>query len=121
LAIAEFLERDGYEHHLRRLRKAYAQQANLMRAMVSRFFPEGTRISSPAGGYVLWVELPAQVDAMRLYQLALEQGITIGPGYMFSITDNYRNFIRLNYSSPWSPEIEQAVIAVGKLAAACMR
>ncbi|WP_310678478.1 aminotransferase class I/II-fold pyridoxal phosphate-dependent enzyme, partial [Burkholderia multivorans] len=29
LAIAEFLERDGYEHHLRRLRKAYAQQANL--------------------------------------------------------------------------------------------
>ncbi|MCA7993955.1 PLP-dependent aminotransferase family protein [Burkholderia cepacia] len=121
LAIAEFLERDGYEHHLRRLRKAYAQQANLMRAMVSRFFPEGTRISSPAGGYVLWVELPAQIDAMRLYQLALEQGITIGPGYMFSITDNYRNFIRLNYSSPWSPEIEQAVIAVGKLASACMK
>jgi DNA-binding transcriptional MocR family regulator len=57
---------------------------------------------------------------MRLYQLALEQEITIGPGYMFSITDNYRNFIRLNYSSPWSAEIEQAVIAVGKLAAACM-
>jgi DNA-binding transcriptional MocR family regulator len=40
---------------------------------------------------------------------------------MFSITDNYRNFIRLNYSSPWSPEIEQAVITVGKLAGACMR
>ena len=53
---------------------------------------------------------------MRLYQLALEQGITIA-GYMFSITDSYRNFIRLNYSSPWSPEIEQAVITVGKLAA----
>jgi len=75
---------------------AKSQQANLMRAMVSRFFPEGTRISSPAGGYVMWVELPAQVDAMRLYQLALEQGITIGPGYMFSIADTYRNFIRLN-------------------------
>ncbi|PRH07339.1 2-aminoadipate aminotransferase, partial [Burkholderia multivorans] len=56
--------------------------------------------------------------AMRLYQLALDEGITIGPGYMFSITDNYRNFIRLNYSSPWSPEIQQAVITVGKLAAA---
>ncbi|NDV76589.1 PLP-dependent aminotransferase family protein, partial [Burkholderia cenocepacia] len=120
LAIAEFLERDGYEHHLRRIRKAYAQQANLMRAMVSRFFPEGTLISSPAGGYVLWIELPVQVDAMRLYQLALEQGITIGPGYMFSIADSYRNFIRLNYSSPWSPEIERAVVTVGKLAASCL-
>ena len=121
LAIAEFLERDGYEHHLRRIRKAYAQQANLMRAMVSRFFPEGTRMSSPAGGYVLWIELPQKIDAMRLYQLALEQGITIGPGYMFSISDNFRNFIRLNYSSPWSSEVEQAVITVGKIDASCAR
>ncbi|CAG4904572.1 aminotransferase-like domain-containing protein [Paraburkholderia gardini] len=122
LAIAEFLERDGFEHHLRRVRKAYAQQARLMKATVSRFFPEGTRMSNPAGGYVLWVELPPQVDAMRLYKLALDQGITIGPGYMFSVSETtYRNFIRLNYSSPWSNEIEQAVITVGKLAAICAR
>ncbi|MHA7680317.1 aminotransferase-like domain-containing protein [Cupriavidus sp. PET2-C1] len=121
LAIAEYLERDGFEHHLRRIRKAYAQQANLMRAMVSRFFPEGTRMSSPAGGYVLWIELPAKVDAMQLYQLALDRGITIGPGYMFSNSGSYRNFIRLNYSSPWSSRIEEAVIEVGKLVAMCAR
>ncbi|CAM2186084.1 Uncharacterized HTH-type transcriptional regulator YdcR [Paraburkholderia sacchari] len=121
LAIAEYLERDGYEHHLRRIRKNYAQQANLMKSMVMRFFPAGTRTSTPMGGYVLWIELPAQVDSMKLYQLALARGITIGPGYMFSVSDNYRNFIRLNYSTPWSPEIEQAVITVGKLAASCAR
>jgi len=92
-----------------------------MRAIVLRFFPEGTRMSSPAGGYVLWVELPPKVDAMLLYQLALEQEITIGPGYMFSISDTYRNFIRLNYSSPWTARIEQAVISVGKLASGCAR
>ncbi|WP_454824692.1 aminotransferase-like domain-containing protein [Paraburkholderia xenovorans] len=120
LAIAEFLERDGFEHHLRKVRKAYAQQANLMKAIVSRFFPEGTRMSNPAGGYVLWVELPPRVDSMRLYKLALDQGITIGPGYMFSVSETtYRNFIRLNYSSPWSGEIEQAVITVGKLVSMC--
>lgn len=121
LAIAEFLEKDGYEHHLRRVRKTYAQQAKLMKAMVTRFFPQGTRSSSPAGGYVLWVELPSKVDSMRLYQLALESGITIGPGYMFTISDSYKNFIRLNYSYPWSSEIEQAVITVGKLVAVCAR
>ncbi|CAG9231378.1 2-aminoadipate aminotransferase [Paraburkholderia caribensis] len=121
-AIAEYLERDGYEHHLRRVRKAYAQQANLMKVVVSRFFPEGTRMSNPAGGYVLWIELPLKVDGMRLYNLALDEGITIGPGYMFSVSDaTYRNFIRLNYSSPWTSEIEQAVITIGKLAAVCAR
>ena len=40
---------------------------------------------------------------------------------MFSISDNFRNFIRLNYSSPWSSEVEQAVITVGKIAASCAR
>lgn len=122
IAIAEFLERDGYEHHLRRVRKHYAQQANLMRAIVSRFFPQGTRISRPVGGYVLWIELPETVDALRLYTRALEQGITIGPGHMFSIFEqSYRNFIRLNYSSAWSDEIEQAVITVGRLAGELQR
>ncbi len=119
LAIAEFLEREGYDKHLRHLRKAYAQQASLMRNVVARFFPKGTRVSSPAGGYVLWVELPAKVDGMRLYELALGRGITVGPGYMFSVSNSYKNFIRLNYSSPWSREIEQAVITVGKIAATC--
>ena len=54
---------------------------------------------------------------MKLYACALEQGITIGPGYMFSTTSSYKNFIRLNYSYSWSPEIEKALITVGRLAA----
>jgi DNA-binding transcriptional MocR family regulator len=121
MAIAEYLEHDGYEHHLRHVRKVYAQQANLMRATVMRFFPEGTRTSQPTGGYVLWVELPSSVDSMQLYQLALQNGITIGPGHMFSATTGYNNCIRLNYSYTWTPEIEKALITIGKLAASLMR
>jgi DNA-binding transcriptional MocR family regulator len=34
-AIAEYLKNDRYEHHLRRLRKVYQQNANLMRAVSS--------------------------------------------------------------------------------------
>ncbi|HEY0296371.1 MAG TPA: PLP-dependent aminotransferase family protein [Bordetella sp.] len=121
LAIAEYLEKDGYEHHMRRVRAMYQQQANLMRTVVDRFFPQGTRVSHPRGGYVLWIELPPQVDSMRLYRLALEKRITVAPGYMFSTSNVYRHCIRLNYSYAWSPEIERAVIEIGELAAACAR
>lgn len=120
-AIAEYLKNDRYEHHLRRLRKKYEQNANLMRSMVEQHFPEGTRTSRPMGGYVLWIELPPQVDSLRLYKLALERQITVGPGYMFSTSNAYRNFMRLNYSYEWSPVIESAVITLGKLTAALMR
>jgi DNA-binding transcriptional MocR family regulator len=121
LAIAEYLRHDGYDHHLRRIRRLYAQQAKQMSALVRRCFPDGTRLSQPMGGYVLWVELPPTVDAMRLYEMALAQRITIGPGRMFSTTDGYRHFIRLNYSTPWSAQIEQALRTLGELAARCAR
>ncbi len=84
VAVADYLRQDGYDRHLRRVRKLYRQQARIISAMVERVFPTGTRTSTPQGGYVLWVKLPASVDSMKLYHAALENGITVGPGTMFS-------------------------------------
>lgn len=120
LAFAEYLKQDGFDRHLRRIRKAYAQNAEILSALVLGFFPEGTHISRPKGGYVLWVTLPASLDSIKLYQRALEHKITIGPGRMFSTSNRYRHCIRLNYSYPWSPETEAAVILLGQLAAKCI-
>ncbi len=117
LAIADYLRNDGYDRHLRSVRKLYKQQARIMSAMVLRFFPAGTRLSVPQGGYVLWVELPGGIDSMRLYEAALKRGITIGPGTMFSTTAAYRHFIRLNYSYPWTAQTEAAIRTLGELAA----
>ena len=117
VALADYLRHDGYDRHLRRVRRFYRQQARLMRAMVERFFPAGTRTSEPQGGYVLWVELPPRVDSMRLYQAALAQGITIGPGYMFSMRNEYHHYIRLNYSYPWNAQTEAALKTLGEMAA----
>jgi len=116
-AIAAYLNTGGYDRHLRRLRRTYAQQGRLMRAAVRRFLPAGTVMSQPMGGYVLWVRLPEAVDSLELYRHALEHGITLGPGYMFSATPAYRHYIRLNYSYAWSPRIEQALATIGRLAA----
>jgi len=121
LAIAEYLKYGGYDHHLRKTRKTYAQQASIMASAVKRFFPQGTTVSQPTGGYVLWVELPEQVDSMQLYHSALQNKITIGPGYMFSTNDRYKNFIRLNYSYPWTAEIENGVKILGKLIEASLK
>jgi len=115
MAIAEYLQNDGYDRHLRKVRKGYEQRARMMAAAVMRFFPAGTRVSEPQGGYVLWVGLPEGVDAMQLYALALERRITVGPGHMFSARGSYTNYIRLNYRYPWSKEIEEALRTLGRL------
>jgi DNA-binding transcriptional MocR family regulator len=63
---------------------------------VLNHFPAGTRVSTPAGGFVIWVQLPGEVDSLVLYQRALAFGITLASGYIFSASDKYRHFILLN-------------------------
>lgn len=117
LAIAEYLKNNNYDAHLRKMRRHFAQQARIITAAVLRFFPVNTWVSQPQGGYVLWVELPRGVTAMTLYARALEEGITIGPGTMFSVRGSFHHFIRLNYSYPWDARIEAAVRRLGQLVA----
>jgi DNA-binding transcriptional MocR family regulator len=115
-AVAELLASGGFDRHLRRLRPLYARCTGEMADAVLKRFPEGTRCTRPTGGHVLWVELPKQIDALRLYELAVPAGMTIAPGHLFSATPRYRNFIRLN-APFWSPECDRAIGRLADLAA----
>jgi DNA-binding transcriptional MocR family regulator len=112
--IAEFLESGGYDHHLRTIRREYANNVNLLSQAVTRYFPPETRVTRPTGGFVLWVQLPENIDSLELYKLALQNNITITPGYLFSPTNQFSNFIRLN-AAAWSYPIERAVERLGEM------
>ena len=112
MAIAEFLDSGGYDHHIRRLRREYANNVAMLSQVVTRTFPTGTRVTRPSGGYVLWVQLPESVDSLELYALAQQGGITITPGYLFSPTNQFQNFIRLN-AATWNRPIERALEKLG--------
>ena len=116
MAIAEFLQSGGYDRYLRKLRRILAGQVEQMRHAVSRYFPDGTKITRPQGGYVLWVELPRSVDSLELHRRALAQKISIAPGPIFSAKQKYKNFIRLSCGLPWSEKIDGAVQRLGELA-----
>ncbi|WP_248920269.1 GntR family transcriptional regulator MpaR [Pseudomonas entomophila] len=114
-AIADYLQHGGYDRHLRKLRYALeGQQANML-AAIARHFPAQTRVSQPSGGYFLWLELPEQMDALKLFHMALAQGISIAPGPIFSPTRRFGNCIRLNYGSPWGDGPEQAMETLGRI------
>jgi len=115
MAVAEFLANGGYERHLRTLRRSYAIKIAQMGDAIGRYFPEGTKVTKPRGGFFLWVELPQQVDAIALYARALEHGMTIAPGPLFSASGKFTNCIRLNVAF-WSERIEPYIATLGRLA-----
>lgn len=116
LAVAEFLCEGGYDHYLRRARKTYAAQIAALTESVARHFPEGTRLTRPGGGFLLWAELPLEVDTLQLFRAALEHDIAIAPGRLFSARDKYGHCLRLSAARSWSSEVEHAVQTLGRLA-----
>ena len=115
MVVAEFLHSGGYDRHLKRLRTCLQAQMEEVRRAIARYFPEGTRISRPAGGYMLWVELPRQVDAAKVARAAMAQHISILPGNAFSVAGRFGNYIRLNCGHQWSEAHDQALLTLGKL------
>lgn len=115
MAIADFLQSGGYERYLRKLRRILMTQVQQMSNGVGRYFPAGTKVTRPQGGYVIWVELPQGVDSLELHRRAMTQKISIAPGPIFSAKQRYKNFIRLSCGLPWSDRIESAVQTLAEL------
>ncbi|MGR8935898.1 MAG: aminotransferase-like domain-containing protein [Gammaproteobacteria bacterium] len=101
LTVAEILQRGGYDRYLRQARHRYRQAVERMSAAIEAYFPAGTRITRPEGGFLLWLELPGETDSVALTQQALSRSISIAPGPIFSATQKYRHFIRLNCAVDW--------------------
>lgn len=116
-ALADFLSSGGYDGHLRRIRRVFAHNIARMRETIAQAFPDATRVSRPAGGFVLWLELPNGVDGRRLAEAALAEGICIAPGDAFTSGDRYRNCIRLSCGHDWDDRLERAVRRLGALTA----
>ena len=64
MAIADFLEHGGYERHLRRLRRALAEQVARVSAAIVGIVPGRHPHLAPARRLVLWVEMPPGKNAL---------------------------------------------------------
>jgi DNA-binding transcriptional MocR family regulator len=120
LAVAEFLTSGGYDRHIRTLRRTYAAQVGHVRSAIARWFPPGTRATHPQGGFVVWVELPPEVDGFAVYEQARRKGISVAPGALFTTGEEYRSCIRLS-AAFWSPRIADALRTVGGIACGLTR
>jgi DNA-binding transcriptional MocR family regulator len=119
-AIADYLEHGDYDRLLRKLRRELASLQTRMVAAVVRYFPKGTLVVRPPGGFFLWVQLPEGVEAVQLFEMAEAHEIAIAPGTIFSCGREFRRHIRLNYGRPWTPDVEKEMHTLGTLAKRAM-
>jgi DNA-binding transcriptional MocR family regulator len=120
LALASYLESGGFDRHLRRIQRAYAEQMNRTIDGVERHFPAEVRHTAPRGGHVLWLQLPEGIDSVELYDAASACGVQFAPGPMFSASRAYGDFLRLNTGFPYTDRTDDQLATLGRLIAARM-
>lgn len=121
LALQEYLQHKSFDRHLRALRHSLSRQQAACLRLIDRYFPTGTRVTRPEGGYFLWLALPEGVDSLALHQDALRLGIGVAPGHLFSADRRYTRHLRINYGYLSDPRLEGAIRSLGELANAQLK
>ncbi len=116
LSTAEFMATSAYDRHLSRLRRLLKTRRTQMAEAIATHFPAGTRLSVPQGSVMLWVELPPDCDAQQVFERALPHGIRVAPGPLFSNSDRFGHFLRMNCAAPCDEQAEQALRLLGQIA-----
>lgn len=99
MAIAELLADGGYQPGLRRLNQQLAERAAVLRRELAARLPASVRLSSPQGGYFLWLEQDDGPDSQTLLAEAQAHGLHFAPGALFYPGGvGQRHALRLNLS-----------------------
>lgn len=56
------------------------------------------------------------IDTAQLYELAIKQQISVAPGRMFTLQNQFENCMRLCIGLPWSPALNLKLKQLGNLA-----
>ncbi len=114
-AVADFVQRGGYDRHLNNLRGRLRQRRDVLLAALAEHMPEGTRWTRPDGGYQIWVDLPGDIDSRALLREAQTAGVMFAPGHQFHHDGRLSTGLRLTTALADSDEIRRGIEILGKL------
>ena len=116
VAFRKYLEEADLDSHLKYLKALNRQRRETGRELIEKFFPEGTIIWIPEGGFLLWVEVPARIDTEAAYQAALRKNVAFSRGKSFFTTPEAKvSAMRINCSRPTANELVQGIETLGKI------
>ncbi|MDC0056804.1 PLP-dependent aminotransferase family protein [Alphaproteobacteria bacterium] len=111
--VLEFLKNKKIHKHIDSLSEEMKKHRDVMVESFHNHLPE-ISIKKPNGGYFLWGELPKNIDAERLVELAIKEGVEISTGRICFPNRGPDNFIRLAYSFVSEGIIKEGVIRLAK-------
>ncbi|MDC3116736.1 PLP-dependent aminotransferase family protein, partial [Alphaproteobacteria bacterium] len=108
MALAEFCK-INFDSHIKILRNELNKKSDAICNALDKYFGSTADYNKPIGGIFVWINLPNNVDASRLYELALKDGVAINPGNEWSINSSGDHKVRLCFGNPSIEEIDEGI------------
>jgi len=112
-ALADFVRSGAYDRHLASVRRQLRRRRDVLLEGLARELPEGTRWTTPEGGYQVWVELPELLDARDVFADAARAGVLVAPGHQFHCDGRPSQGLRLTFAVADETAIRRGVALLG--------
>ncbi len=110
-----FSDQERWRTNLSTLVGVYRSRRDAMLDAVAEHFPEGTEWTTPAGGFYVWVTLPAWMDTRAMLAAAVERRVAYVPGSAFYPDGRGRDQMRLAFCYPPEDRIREGIQRLGAL------
>jgi DNA-binding transcriptional MocR family regulator len=114
-ALHEFVSQGIFEPNLERTREGLRIRRDAMLAVLEREAPEGLAWNRPEGGYFLWLDLPAGVNAEELLARATDAEVPFVKGADFYLGPGGEESARLAFSFATAEEIDEGIARLAGL------
>ncbi len=105
-AFDHYLRTGYWKNYIERVRSDYARKYRLMVSELEKFKKFFISYVPPNGGISIWLNLPAGIDALDLYEECQKNNLSIVPGIVFFIDETINmNYIRLSFGAIHDDEI----------------
>jgi 2-aminoadipate transaminase len=116
VAFRRYLETGRLDSHLDFLRRFNHERRQLALGVIDNCFPASAKVWKPAGGFLLWVELPSGTQMERAYRAALNEKVAFCPGAaFFTSAEQEIAAMRLNCSRPSEDALVKGLRTLGKI------
>lgn len=116
--VADFCRSGAWEAHVGWLRGQYRRRRDFALAALQASMPADVEWTRPAGGYFIWLRLPAAVHVDDLEARAQKRGVYFASGKGFFVDpDDGARHLRLSFSYVPLPDLQAGIQTLGDIIA----
>jgi 2-aminoadipate transaminase len=113
--VTACLERGLVEAQKARIRPFYRRRRDVLLEGLREHMPEGVTWTRPTGGMFVWLTLPEPLDAEKLLEDAVAEGVAYVAGAPFCVDGSGRSSMRLTFAREDEPALREGAARLGRV------